>query len=494
MPSRLVIVFVVDGLRPDAIPRGHAHALPPARRGRGFHEHPFGPPDRDPRQRGDAGHRVPSRHHGIVGNRCTCPRWTRPGPSAPTRTGACSRSITPPAGASSSCARSPSGSRRAACRWPRSARARPAARSCNPAGPAGAGVLVSGYFEPGARVAWPDAASAAILAASAPRRRRQGAGGYEAAVTWTQRVLREHVLPELRPAVVINWLTEPDHTQHCAASARRRRGRRSATPTARSPGVLAALERRGVAGSTEVVVASDHGFTSNTGGVDVVGGAGRGGAQGLRRVHRRRPGQQRAGGRAPRRGRRRRAHRAHRAFRVVAAVGRRAVHRGPGAGRLARRRRGHVLAGRDPSRQRRAAPRPPGDVSVDVGRQRLRRGGQRPRVRQRRRQALPERPRQPEPVERAEHAARLGAGFKSGIRSRRRRATSTSRRPRSRCSASPTARAWTAACSPRRCSTAPIRSTWRCAPSHTATAGAYRAALQVTTAEGRRYVDKSWRG
>jgi hypothetical protein len=33
-------------------------------------------------------------------------------------------------------------------------------------------------------------------------------------VTWTQRVLRDYVLGELKPNVVVNWLTEPDHIQH----------------------------------------------------------------------------------------------------------------------------------------------------------------------------------------------------------------------------------------------------------------------------------------
>ena len=37
---------------------------------------------------------------------------------------------------------------------------------------------------------------------------------YQAAVDWTEDVLREFVLPELRPDVVITWLTEPDHMQH----------------------------------------------------------------------------------------------------------------------------------------------------------------------------------------------------------------------------------------------------------------------------------------
>jgi arylsulfatase A-like enzyme len=140
----------------------------------------------------------------------------------------------------------------------------------NPRGPAGAGVLVNGYFEPGARVAWPDASSAAILARFGPAPAKQGAGSYEAAVTWTQRVLREHVLPELASAVVINWLTEPDHSQHIrgVGAPEARAALRHAD--AEIAAALADLERRGLAASTAVLVASDHGFTSNTGGVDVV--------------------------------------------------------------------------------------------------------------------------------------------------------------------------------------------------------------------------------
>jgi hypothetical protein len=34
---------------------------------------------------------------------------------------------------------------------------------------------------------------------------------HRAAVDWTEDVLREFVLPELRPDVLFNWLTEPDH-------------------------------------------------------------------------------------------------------------------------------------------------------------------------------------------------------------------------------------------------------------------------------------------
>jgi arylsulfatase A-like enzyme len=140
----------------------------------------------------------------------------------------------------------------------------------NPRAPAGVGVLVNGYLEPGRRVAWPDEASAAILAkfGAAPPKGR-GAERHDAAVAWTQRVLREYVLPELAPAAVINWITEPDHTQHVlgvGSPAAREALRHADREIAQ---VLAALDGLGLAASTDVLVASDHGFTTNTGGVDV---------------------------------------------------------------------------------------------------------------------------------------------------------------------------------------------------------------------------------
>ena len=140
----------------------------------------------------------------------------------------------------------------------------------DPRAPDGVGVLVNGYFEPGKVVAYPADVSAAILARFGPAPPKGAlADRYDAVVTWTQRVLREYVLPELRPAVVINWLTEPDHSQH---------GVGVGSPSARAALahddreialVLKTLETLGLAASTDVFVASDHGFTTNAGSVDV---------------------------------------------------------------------------------------------------------------------------------------------------------------------------------------------------------------------------------
>lgn len=134
----------------------------------------------------------------------------------------------------------------------------------------GAGVLINGYFEPGERVAWPEHVSAAILAkfGAAPTKGR-GSERYDAAVAWTGRVLREYVLPELRPAAVIDWLTEPDHTQHVAgvgSPSAREALRHADGEIAR---LLSAIEAIGLAAATAVFVVSDHGFTTNARGVDV---------------------------------------------------------------------------------------------------------------------------------------------------------------------------------------------------------------------------------
>jgi arylsulfatase A-like enzyme len=123
---------------------------------------------------------------------------------------------------------------------------------------------VNGYFAPGARVAWPDGANAAILERFGPAPAKGGKSDrFDAAVDWTQAVLRDYVLPELRPDVVINWITEPDHTQH-ALGAGSPEARASIRNADRHIGlILDGLD------APNVIVASDHGFSVNTGKVDV---------------------------------------------------------------------------------------------------------------------------------------------------------------------------------------------------------------------------------
>src|SRR5258707_8680879 len=140
----------------------------------------------------------------------------------------------------------------------------------NARAPQGAGVLINGYWEPGVRVAFPDAVNDAVRQrfGAAPAK-PETAESQDAAVTWTQTVLRDYVLPQLKPDVVINWLTEPDHMLHVngAGSPQARASIRN--DDAEIGLLLKQLEALGVAATTNIIVVSDHGFGHSAFGVNV---------------------------------------------------------------------------------------------------------------------------------------------------------------------------------------------------------------------------------
>ncbi len=79
---------------------------------------------------------------------------------------------------------------------------------------------------------------------------------------WQARVCTEHVWPTLRPDVTICWLTDPDHTQHhyglgAPQSLEALRGCDAVFGR-----LLASLDRLGWRDYTNVIVTSDHGFTT----------------------------------------------------------------------------------------------------------------------------------------------------------------------------------------------------------------------------------------
>src|SRR5215469_9078778 len=81
----------------------------------------------------------------------------------------------------------------------------------NPTAPYGKGRLINVGFENGARVAFPDSLNTALL-------EKFGAvkGGEEGdqAMLWTERVLREYVLETLHPQVIVDWMGRSDSAQH----------------------------------------------------------------------------------------------------------------------------------------------------------------------------------------------------------------------------------------------------------------------------------------
>jgi arylsulfatase A-like enzyme len=138
--------------------------------------------------------------------------------------------------------------------------------------PKGVGVLVNASWEPGVRVAFPDAANDAILRRFPMAPLKGGARDpYVEQVSWTERVLRDYVLPDLKPDVIVNWLTEPDHLQH-ALGAGSTEARAAIRNDDREIGlVLDRLRELGLADKTNIIVVSDHGFGHGIFGVNVTG-------------------------------------------------------------------------------------------------------------------------------------------------------------------------------------------------------------------------------
>jgi predicted AlkP superfamily pyrophosphatase or phosphodiesterase len=140
----------------------------------------------------------------------------------------------------------------------------------NPRAPKGVGVLINGYWEPGRRVAFPDTVNDAVLQRFGPAPARGGAAASDdPAVAWTQGVLRDYVLSELKPDVVINWLTEPDHIQHILGAGSPQARASIRANDAEIGLLLKRLDALGLAGSTNIMVISDHGFSHSVFGVNL---------------------------------------------------------------------------------------------------------------------------------------------------------------------------------------------------------------------------------
>ncbi|MCY7285886.1 MAG: alkaline phosphatase family protein [Cyanobacteria bacterium CAN_BIN43] len=125
------------------------------------------------------------------------------------------------------------------------------------------GSVINGYFDPGKVVAFPQDVSDAVLARfgeAPPNKDTNKDGQYNEAVDWTQDVLREYVLPELQPDVILNWLTEPDNIQH-ATGANSPASVNTIRNDDRNVGlVIDKLKQLGLEDKTDLFVVSDHGF------------------------------------------------------------------------------------------------------------------------------------------------------------------------------------------------------------------------------------------
>jgi hypothetical protein len=131
-----------------------------------------------------------------------------------------------------------------------------AALLLNHLAPSGKGSLINPGFENGKRVAFPDSLNSELLRRVPPvKEATEGA-----ALIWTEQALREYVLPEMRPQVIVDWMSPTDGAQHSDGVG--------------SPKALAALRlvdqqigllqekliQLGLKETTDIIVACDHGF------------------------------------------------------------------------------------------------------------------------------------------------------------------------------------------------------------------------------------------
>jgi arylsulfatase A-like enzyme len=139
-----------------------------------------------------------------------------------------------------------------------------------PRAPRGSGTVINGDFYGAAAVGWPETVSNEVLKRFGPQPRKGGAkDNFNTAVDWSMTVLREYVLPELKPNVAYIWVTEPDHIQH-ALGAGAPESLASIRNDDRNLGlVLDALDKLGLRERTNIMVVSDHGFSQTVYGVNV---------------------------------------------------------------------------------------------------------------------------------------------------------------------------------------------------------------------------------
>lgn len=139
-----------------------------------------------------------------------------------------------------------------------------------PAAHRGIGSVINGDFAPGKLMAYPAALSEAVMQRFGAAPSKGGATDrYDESVDWSMKVLRDYVLPDMRPSVVFTWMTEPDHIQH-GLGAGAPEARAAIHNDDRQIGlVLAKLESLGLRDKTNIVVVSDHGFAQTVGQVNV---------------------------------------------------------------------------------------------------------------------------------------------------------------------------------------------------------------------------------
>ena len=134
----------------------------------------------------------------------------------------------------------------------------------------GIGTLINPDFYPGEKIAYPDTVSRAILEKFPLAPKKGGAKArYDESVDWSMQVLRDYVLPTLKPDVLFVWMTEPDHIQHGIGI-----GGKEALAAIHNDDrqiglLLQKLQALGLGDKTNLIVVSDHGFSQTVADINI---------------------------------------------------------------------------------------------------------------------------------------------------------------------------------------------------------------------------------
>lgn len=143
----------------------------------------------------------------------------------------------------------------------------------NPEASNGVGATINPLLDGGTRLSYTDSMSRTIAARFGPpptdAEMATSPGHHGPLVAWADRVLRGYVLPDLRPDVLMYWITEPDHAQHTYGAGSPRGLAALASADSAVGRLVAALDSAG--GTTNVILVSDHGFISHSDAVPVSG-------------------------------------------------------------------------------------------------------------------------------------------------------------------------------------------------------------------------------
>ena len=137
----------------------------------------------------------------------------------------------------------------------------------NPHARHGSGVAIHGLFDPGKTAAFPSAISDAVIRRfDAPPADPDDIGQMD----WTDTVLRDYVLPELQPDVIVDWMGPLDAAQHDHGVSSTEAKRALAAIDGSLAKTIAAMQALTPTRRIDIVITSDHGFAQHTAGVDIV--------------------------------------------------------------------------------------------------------------------------------------------------------------------------------------------------------------------------------